>query len=91
MKSTLHSSSCARVSTSSSSAAIQASDEPLQSWGMSSGIRQCQSCRFAAGQIKADGGDQQKFDDGMREMRKAGIQVACIHIGRISVFLSQGP
>ena len=27
------------------------------------------------GQIKADGGDQQKFDDGMRAMRKAGKQV----------------
>ena len=25
--------------------------------------------------IKADGGDQQKFDDGMRAMRKKGIQV----------------
>ena len=25
--------------------------------------------------IKADGGDQQKFDDGMRVMRKKGIQV----------------
>ena len=33
-----------------------------------------------AGQIKADGGDQQKFDDGMREMRKAGIQAgSCRH------------
>eukprot|EP00439_Symbiodinium_sp_Y106_P054132 s3114_g7.t1 len=31
--------------------------------------------RCNPGQIKADGGDQQKFDDGMREMRKAGIQV----------------
>ena len=30
-----------------------------------------------AGQIKADGGDQQKFDDGMRQLRKAGIQVGC--------------
>ena len=30
--------------------------------------------RVCRGQIKADGGDQQKFDDGMREMRKAGIQ-----------------
>jgi len=27
------------------------------------------------GQIKADGGDQQKFDDGMRAMRKASKQV----------------
>ena len=27
-----------------------------------------------AGQIKADGGDQQKFDDGMRALRKTGIQ-----------------
>merc|ERR1712070_206930 len=27
------------------------------------------------GQIKADGGDQGKFDDAMREIRKAGIQV----------------
>ena len=24
---------------------------------------------------QADGGDQQKFDDGMRELRKGGIQV----------------
>jgi hypothetical protein len=31
--------------------------------------------RCNPGQIKADGGDQAKFDDGMREMRKAGIQV----------------
>jgi len=31
--------------------------------------------RCNPGQIKADGGDQQKFDDGMREMRKLGIQV----------------
>ncbi|CAE7028582.1 unnamed protein product, partial [Symbiodinium sp. CCMP2456] len=30
--------------------------------------------RCNPGQIKADGGDQQKFDDGMRTMRKAGIQ-----------------
>ena len=26
------------------------------------------------GQIKADGGDQGKFDNGMREIRKKGIQ-----------------
>ena len=31
-------------------------------------------CAFA-GQIKADGGDQQKFDDGMRGIRKLGKQV----------------
>ena len=31
--------------------------------------------RCNPGQIKADGGSQQKFDDGMREVRKAGIQV----------------
>ncbi|CAE7760023.1 unnamed protein product, partial [Symbiodinium sp. KB8] len=31
--------------------------------------------RCNPGQIKADGGDQQKFDDGMRQLRKAGIQV----------------
>ncbi|CAJ1348552.1 unnamed protein product [Effrenium voratum] len=31
--------------------------------------------RCNPGQIKADGGDQQKFDDGMRAMRKAGVQV----------------
>jgi len=31
--------------------------------------------RCNPGQIKADGGDQQLFDDGMRELRKAGIQV----------------
>jgi len=31
--------------------------------------------RCNPGQIKADGGDQGKFDDGMREIRKAGIQV----------------
>jgi len=31
--------------------------------------------RCNPGQIKADGGDQQKFDDGMRKMREAGIQV----------------
>ena len=32
-------------------------------------------CAVFAGQIKADGGDQQKFDDGMRAMRKEGKQV----------------
>eukprot|EP00428_Durinskia_dybowskii_P013426 CAMPEP_0170225048 /NCGR_PEP_ID=MMETSP0116_2-20130129/12230_1 /TAXON_ID=400756 /ORGANISM="Durinskia baltica, Strain CSIRO CS-38" /LENGTH=185 /DNA_ID=CAMNT_0010475763 /DNA_START=73 /DNA_END=626 /DNA_ORIENTATION=+ len=31
--------------------------------------------RCNPGQIKADGGDQGKFDNGMREIRKAGIQV----------------
>merc|ERR1719321_880604 len=31
--------------------------------------------RCNPGQIKADGGDQQKFDDSMRELRKKGIQV----------------
>merc|ERR1719171_62205 len=31
--------------------------------------------RCNPGQIKQDGGDQQKFDDSMREMRKLGIQV----------------
>jgi len=31
--------------------------------------------RCNPGQIKADGGDQGKFDDGMRAVRKAGIQV----------------
>jgi hypothetical protein len=31
--------------------------------------------RCNPGQIKADGGSQQKFDDGMRAMRKLGIQV----------------
>ena len=31
--------------------------------------------RCNPGQIKADGGDQAKFDDGMRAMRKLGIQV----------------
>merc|ERR1719449_242576 len=31
--------------------------------------------RCNPGQIKADGGDQGKFDNGMREMRKLGIQV----------------
>eukprot|EP00913_Durusdinium_trenchii_P023907 g22452.t1 len=31
--------------------------------------------RCNPGQIKADGGDQQKFDDGMRALRKAGIQI----------------
>ena len=31
--------------------------------------------RCNPGQIKADGGDQSKFDDGMRAMRKLGIQV----------------
>jgi len=31
--------------------------------------------RCNPGQIKADGGDQGKFDDGMRQMRKKGIQV----------------
>merc|ERR1719223_1463708 len=31
--------------------------------------------RCNPGQIKADGGDQGKFDDAMREVRKAGIQV----------------
>ena len=29
----------------------------------------------APGQIKADGGDQGKFDNGMRAIRKKGIQV----------------
>ena len=31
-----------------------------------------------AGQIKADGGDQQKFDDGMRALRKTGIQAMSV-------------
>merc|ERR1712151_240558 len=31
--------------------------------------------RCNPGQIKADGGDQGKFDDGMRELRKGGVQV----------------
>ena len=31
--------------------------------------------RCNPGQIKADGGDQNKFDDGMRAIRKLGIQV----------------
>merc|ERR1719428_1903908 len=31
--------------------------------------------RCNPGQIKADGGDQGKFDNGMRELRKLGIQV----------------
>merc|ERR1719401_1944670 len=31
--------------------------------------------RCNPGQIKADGGDQQKFDDGMRGLRRLGIQV----------------
>ena len=31
--------------------------------------------RCNPGQIKQDGGDQQKFDDSMREMRKLGKQV----------------
>jgi len=31
--------------------------------------------RCNPGQIKADGGDQGKFDNGMRELRKGGIQV----------------
>lgn len=31
--------------------------------------------RCNPGQIKADGGDQQKFDDAMRGLRKAGKQV----------------
>merc|ERR1719377_281095 len=31
--------------------------------------------RCNPGQIKADGGDQGKFDDSMRELRKLGIQV----------------
>ena len=31
--------------------------------------------RCNPGQIKADGGDQQKFDDGMRSLRKSGIQI----------------
>merc|ERR1719329_1016748 len=31
--------------------------------------------RCNPGQIKADGGSQQKFDDGMRKLRKMGIQV----------------
>ncbi|CAK9085387.1 unnamed protein product [Durusdinium trenchii] len=31
--------------------------------------------RCNPGQIKADGGDQQKFDDGMRALRKAGKQI----------------
>jgi len=30
--------------------------------------------RCNPGQIKADGGDQSKFDEGMRQMRKKGIQ-----------------
>lgn len=31
--------------------------------------------RCNPGQFKADGGEQQKFDDGMRALRKTGIQV----------------
>merc|ERR1719380_406741 len=31
--------------------------------------------RYNPGQIKADGGDQGKFDDSMRGLRKTGIQV----------------
>merc|ERR1719277_848368 len=31
--------------------------------------------RCNPGQIKADGGDQNKFDDGMRALRKGGLQV----------------
>jgi len=31
--------------------------------------------RCNPGQIKSDGGDQQKFDNGMRELRKLGIQI----------------
>jgi len=31
--------------------------------------------RCNPGHIKSDGGDQQKFDNGMRELRKLGIQV----------------
>jgi len=31
--------------------------------------------RCNPGQIKADGGDQGKFDDGMRQLRKMGVQV----------------
>merc|ERR1719159_1586556 len=31
--------------------------------------------RCNPGQIKADGGDQAKFDDGMRALRRKGIQV----------------
>merc|ERR1719261_1101517 len=31
--------------------------------------------RCNPGQIKADGGSQEKFDDGMRGLRKLGIQV----------------
>ncbi|CAE7406457.1 unnamed protein product [Symbiodinium natans] len=31
--------------------------------------------RCDPGQIKADGGDQQKFDDGMRKLRKQGVQI----------------
>jgi len=31
--------------------------------------------RCNPGQIKADGGDQARFDEGMRQMRRAGIQV----------------
>ena len=37
-------------------------------------VRSTAEIRVCGGQIKADGGDQQKFDDGMRAMRKAGIQ-----------------
>ena len=33
---------------------------------------------FLPGQIKADGGDQGKFDNGMREMRKKGIQATTV-------------
>ena len=42
------------------------------------------------GQIKADGGDQQKFDDGMRELRKAGIQAGLAERSLPSTYAS-GP
>lgn len=53
---------------------------PKLAWTVCRFFELCKSFDFVIvrcnpGQIKADGGDQQKFDDGMREMRKLGKQV----------------
>ena len=74
-------SSCVRTSSSSSSVATQASGAVasvvvVRVIAMPTLV----SLFCLAGQIKADGGDQQKFDDGMRQLRKAGIQVGRAYV-----------
>ena len=75
-------SSCVRTSSSSSSVATQASGAVASVVVVVRVIAMptLASLFCLAGQIKADGGDQQKFDDGMRQLRKAGIQVGRAYV-----------